>query len=178
LPGVSRAHVLRAITLLGAAGPLAFGASSSAAGAKIDPADVILLNGLLATAQAGVHLYNGAFAAKILSAPVALATNQFATDHAAHRDLLIAVITAGSGIPVPELATSQVDPTTTEASFLAGALSFERQTAGIYLAAVPELKNRELTRNVASILGVITAHVALLAEALRLNPAFPSSFVT
>lgn len=177
MPGISRANILGAITVLGVAGPLAFSASR-AAGAKIDPADVALLNGLLASAHAGIHLYNGAFEAKILTAPVALALNQFATDYNAHRDLLIGVITAGGGVPVPEAATSQVDPTTTEGSFLAGALSFERQTAGIYLVAIPEFKNRELTKAVASILGVVTAHVALLAEALRENPAFPTSFVT
>jgi hypothetical protein len=177
MPGVSRARALGAITVFGVAGPLAV-AAGSAAGAKIDPADVTILNTLLQSANAGVHLYNAAVTAKILSAPVSVATNQFAADHAAHRDVLIAVITAGGGEPIPEGPTSQVDPSTTEAAFLAGALTFERQTVGNYLNAVPALKNRELTKTVASILGVIAAHVALLAEALRENPAFPTSFVT
>lgn len=178
MPGISRARVLGAITALGAAGPLAFGAATSATGTKIDPADIVLLNGLLASAQAGLDLYNGAVRAKILSAPVALATTQFANDHAAHRDLLSAAITAGGGVPVPEAPAAVVDPSTAEATFLGGALSFERQTATLYLAAIPALKNRELTKTAASILGVITAHVALLAEALRQDPAFPTSFVT
>jgi hypothetical protein len=176
LDAVSRAHVLGAITVLGTAGPLAFGAAS-AAGAKIDPADVTLLNNLLSSAQAGVHLYNTALAAKILSAPVAAAILQFANDHAAHRDVLISVVTAGGGTPVAEVPGSQVEATTAESAFLAGALVFERQTAQNYLAAIPAFKNRELTKTVASIMGVITAHVALLAEALRENPAFPTSFV-
>ena len=177
MENISRAHVLGTLTILGAAGPLALGAASAASGPKIDPADVILLNGLLASAHGGIQLYNGAFTAKILSAPVSLALNAFASDYNAHRDILVAAITAGGGTPVPEASASQPSPTLAEQAFLESALAYERQTASLYLNAIPAMKNREITKTVASILGVVTAHIALLAEALRQNPAFPSSFV-
>jgi hypothetical protein len=66
----------------------------------------------------------------------------------------------------------------TEADFLAFALSTERQLASSYLAAVPQFKNRDLAKTAASILGVDTAHVAVLSEALRQYPPYPGGFVS
>jgi len=182
MQGLSRARALGALAAIAAAAPLAVDAAKSAT--REDPADVKLLNGLLDTANAGVALYNGAITANVLSPAVAVTIAQFAGDHAAHRDALIALISSSGGQPVSSAAAAAAPtaaaptPLHSDAELLPAALAFERQATGFYLSSIAAFKNRDFAKTAASILGVDAAHVALLAEALRQNPAFPTNFVT
>ncbi|MBC5822155.1 MAG: ferritin-like domain-containing protein [Candidatus Eremiobacteraeota bacterium] len=68
-------------------------------------------------------------------------------------------------------------PLHAEIDVLGFAYTIERMLADVHLAPVATYRNRDYAKTAASILGVETTHVALLAEALRRNPAYPSSFV-
>ena len=103
--------------------------------------------------------------------------NVFVTDHTAHRDALIAAITAGGQTPGTDLATLDTPTLGNEAEFLNYAYTVERSLASGHLAAVAGFHNRDYAKTAASILGVETTHVALLAEALRKGSAYPTSFV-
>jgi bacterioferritin (cytochrome b1) len=176
MQGLSRARALGVLGAIAAATPLVVRTAQSAA--REDPADIKLLNSLLDTANAGVALYNSAITANVLSAPVAVTIGQFAGDHAAHRDALIALISSSGGQPNASAAAQAPTPPHSDAELLPAALAFERQATGVYLSSIAEFKNRDYAKTAASILGVDAAHVALLAEALRQNPAFPTNFVT
>jgi bacterioferritin (cytochrome b1) len=173
---VSRAQALGALGAAAVAAPLAV--ETAGAAGREDAADLKLLNSLLQTANAGVALYNGAITANVLTPAVAVTIGQFAGDHAAHRDALIALISSGGGQPDATAAPSAPVPPHSDAELLPAALAFERQATGIYLSSIAAFKNRDYAKTAASILGVDAAHVALLAEALRQNPAFPTNFVT
>jgi len=175
MQGLTRSRALGSIGGFLAALPLVV--TAARAGSREDPADLKSLNDLLATANSGVALYNGAISANVLTPAVAVTIGTFAGDHAAHRDALLALISSGGGTPV---AASTVAPTPphSDTELLTVALAFERQATGIYLTSIADFKNRAFAKTAASILGVDAGHVALLAEALRQNPAFPTSFVT
>jgi hypothetical protein len=173
----SRASALGAAGALTLAAPL-LGLRLSNAASKTDPNDLKLLAGALALERAEIKAYDDALATNLLSPPVRSVLQSFAADHGAHRDTLIAAL-AKAGVT----ASSDVAPLTlpevhSEADVLGMAYVIERQIATLYLGAVPQYANRDFTATAASILGVETAHVALLAEALRRWPAYPSGFVT
>jgi len=172
---ISRLRALGALTAIGAVAAV----RSSAAGAasRADADDVKLLNTAIGLELAAIKMYADAVTANLLTPVVANVTNQFSADHAAHRDALTAQVQQGGQTPTSDPAPLQSPPMKTEADFLAFALSAERQLATTYLSAVPQFRNRDLARIAASILGVDTAHVALLSEALRQTPAYPGGFV-
>ncbi len=173
---ISRASALGAVAALGTVGPLALLPARSAD--RADPGDVKLLEGALALELAAIAAYAAAATAN-LSPPVAAVLTQFSDDHSAHRDAVAALVQQAGQTPVSEPAPlPDVAPPHVERDALTGALTLERQLASYYLAAVPEFKNRDLAKTAASILGVDATHVALLAEALRQNPAYPGGFLT
>ncbi|MGP6157467.1 MAG: DUF4439 domain-containing protein [Vulcanimicrobiaceae bacterium] len=175
---LSRARVLGSAGALTLAAPL-LAPRLALAAPKTDPNDLKLLAAALALERAEIKAYGNAIATNgLLSAPVSAVLTSFVADHSAHRDTLIAEL-AKAGVP----ATDDVAPLTlpelhAEADVLAMAYTLERQIAASYLGAVAQYASRDLTATAASILGVETAHVALLAEALRRWPAYPGGFVT
>jgi len=169
---VSRSRAVGALAAVGI-----FAALRPPADARADADDIKLLNNSISLELAAIKMYADAVTANLLTANVANVTNQFAADHTAQRDAIIAQVQQGGGTPATEPAPLQAPTMTTEADFLAFALAGERQLASSYLAAVPQFKNRDLAKLAASILGVDATHVALLSEALRQTPAYPGGFL-
>ena len=87
-------------------------------------------------------------------------------DHAAHRDALIAAVKAGGGTPSEDTAKLTYPTLKTEKDILLFAQSVEKQAASAYLAVFPVLQDKALAKAAASILGVETMHVGILATAL------------
>jgi hypothetical protein len=91
---------------------------------------------------------------------------------------LVALVQQAGQTPSSDTTALEAPAMKAEADLLAFALGIERQLASAYLSSVPQYKNRDFAKTAAAILGVDTTHVALLAEALRQNPAYPGSFTT
>jgi len=171
----TRAQALGAAAALGLAAPLLTNCTLAAGG--IDAGDVTSLGSELALERAAVKAYTDAAATGIVSASVLAVLNGFLADHTAHRDALIAAFT-NAGRQAPEDVAPLDSPAMhAEIDVLGFAYTVERMLADGHLTPVATYKNRDYAKTAASILGVETTHVALLAEALRRNPAYPTSFV-
>ncbi len=175
MPSLSRAQTLG--TACAAALALGFARTGVAAPSKIDGDDAKALATELALERAAVKAYTDAAAGKILTPPVLAVFNRFLADHTAHRDALVAALTAAGTTPTEDVAPLTVPDMKTEADVLEFVYTVERSLADGYVAAVSTFKNRDYAKIAASTLGVETTHVALIAEALRKSPAYPSGFV-
>ncbi len=172
---LTRAQALGAAGALGLTAPL-LTHCTLAAGA-IDAGDATSLGSELALERAAVKAYTDAAASGIVSPSVLAVLNSFLADHTAHRDALIAALTTAGRQAPEDVATLDTPVLHAEVDVLGFAYTIERMLADAHLAPVATYKNRDYAKTAASILGVETTHVALLAEALRRNPAYPSSFV-
>lgn len=143
-----------------------------------NPSDLQILNSAIELERAGIKAYDDAAATGLLSQPVAKVAAQFRRDHAAHRDALVAAVNAGGGTPSRATAQLTYPPLETQADILTFAKSVEEKAASTYLSVIPDLNDRRLAGVAASILGIETTHVALLARALGEFPAYGSAFVT
>lgn len=177
MPKISRSSALGATGALALAAPLVF-ANFAQAAARADAGDIKLLNTAIPLERAAVKAYADAAALKILSPSVLAVTNGFMADHQAHLDALVAAVTQGGATPSPDTAPLATPKLATESDILNFAYTVERLAASTYLSTIAQFRNRDLATTAAAIMGVETTHVALLAEALRKNPAYPSSFVT
>ncbi len=176
MSNISRSSALGVASALAFAAPVLFDVVRAAG--KIDQADVKLLNSAISLERAAVKAYADAQALNVLSPTVLAVSKGFMADHQAHLDALVAAVTQGGGTPSADLATVPSDTLRTEADILNFIYTVERLAANTYLTSVAQFKNRDFATTAAAILGVDATHVALLAEALRKNPAYPSSFVT
>ena len=104
-------------------------------------------------------------------------TKQFAADHQAHADAIVAAVTQAGGTPAGDTAPP-TDFTTlkSEPDILGALYGIERATAAAYLAALGELRNRDLARSTGAMLGVVTTHVALLGRGAPPRPTLPDEF--
>jgi len=102
---------------------------------------------------------------------------RFVADHVAHRDALIAAVRAAGAVPSEGIAHLNYPTLDSQVAILHFARGVEEKAASTYLSVVPEFSNRALAQAAASILGVETTPVALLAQA-RGEPSYPSSFVS
>ncbi|MDQ2908246.1 MAG: ferritin-like domain-containing protein [Candidatus Eremiobacteraeota bacterium] len=171
----TRARVLGIAGAVGFAAP--FLTRCAFAADRVDPNDLKSLATELAAERAAIKAYTDAAALGVVSAPVIAVLNGFLADHNAHRDALIAAYTGAGQTAPADVAPLDTPPLHNENDVLNFAYTVERMLADGHLTAVPLYKNRDYATTAASILGVETTHVALLAEALRRNPAYPSSFV-
>jgi bacterioferritin (cytochrome b1) len=172
---VSRSHAIGALAAAGVT--LALAPAVALAAGRADSGDLTLLQSAISYELAAIKMYADAVSANLLTPVVANVTNQFSADHAAHRDALIAQVQQGGGTPSTTPAPLQAPDMKTEADFLGFALAGERQIATVYLAAIPQFKNRDLAKLTASILGVDATHIALLTEALKQSPPYPGGFL-
>jgi hypothetical protein len=131
-----------------------------------DPADIDSLNAAIALERAGIKAYADAASTGLLSKPVLVLAGRFVADHTAHRDALIGAVRAAGATPTDAIAPIATPPLHTERDVLAFANVVEMKAASTYLSVIPDLKDRTLAGVAASILGVETTHVALLAAAL------------
>lgn len=146
------------------------------AAVRLDADDIDSLNAQIELERAGVKAYRDAQATGLLAPPVMEVAGRFASDHAAHLDALNAAVTAGGGRPSTATASLVYPHLASQKDILEFALSVEREAAVTYLSVVSDLKNRKLAELVASILGVETTHVSMLASALG-QVAYASAFV-
>jgi hypothetical protein len=140
-------------------------AFESAAGAAT-PGDLAALNAAIPLERAGIKAYQDAASLGILSAGVLEVAKGFMADHMAHRDALIAAVKAGGGTPSDDTIKLTYPTLKTEKDILMFAQSVEKQAASAYLGVFPVLQDKALAKAAASILGVETMHVGILATAL------------
>ncbi len=142
-----------------------------------DKADVDTLNAAIELERAGIKAYQDAGATGLLTPAVLEIANRFVSDHAAHRDALIGAVMAGGGTPSSGIVALEYPPLHDQTDILNFAMAVERKAAATYLSVIPDLKDRNLAATAASILGVETTHVALLANALGVG-CYKSGFVS
>ncbi len=172
---LSRARAAGALATL-ALVPLALGSAGGAE--RVDGGDVKALGASLALERAAIKAYADALAANVLSPPVAAVITRFSNEHAAQRDAIVAALSQASATVPTDEAPLDAESFKTEGDVLAYAYSLERTIAGSYVKSVGPYKNRDYATLAASILGVTTTHVALLAEALRSGAPYPGGLVT
>ena len=149
----------------------------AAAAATANPDDIATLNSAIELERAGIKAYQDAGATGLLSPAVLDIANRFMSDHAAHRDALIGAVSAGGGRPSSGIVTLEYPPLHDQTDILNFTLLVEKKAAATYLSIIPDLKDRNLAATAASILGVETTHVALLANALGIG-CYKSGFVS
>jgi rubrerythrin len=172
---LSRAALLGAGSAIALVGmPLVAGFVEAAEHA--DPADAATLNAAISLELAAIKAYQDALGTGLLTPAVAAVASRFTADHGAHRDALIAAVTAAGYTPSEATAWLTYPPLNTQSDILRFAMAVERKAASTYLSVVPELKDRRLAGLAASILGVETTHVSTLASALGV-PSYESGFV-
>lgn len=177
MPNISRSSALGATSALALAAPLVF-ANFARAAAKADASDIKLLDTAIPLERAAIKAYADAAGLNILSPSVLAVAKSFMADHQGHLDALVAAVTQGGATPTDETAKISTPKLASETDILNFAYTVERLAANTYLSTIAQFKNRDFATTAASIMGVETTHVALLAEALRKNPAYPTSFVT
>ncbi len=142
-----------------------------------DPADLESLNSAIQLERAGIKAYTDAAGTGLLTPGVIEIAKGFIADHSAHRDALIAAVTAGGGTPTTQTLALTYPTFRTQDDIIEFALVVEGKAASTYLSVIPDLKNRELAQVAASILGVETTHVSVLSTAVN-KRVYPSHFVS
>jgi hypothetical protein len=174
---ISRSSLFGAASAIALVGLPLMSAFVEAAG-NADPADLSSLNAAIELERAGIKAYADAAGTGLVSPPVLKVAQGFMADHAAHRDALIAAVRAGGGTPSDATAKLDYPSLKSEKDILAFAMVVEEKAASTYLSVVPDLKDRKLAQAAASILGIETMHVAILAQALGQPSPYTSAFVS
>ena len=119
---VSRAALLgagSALTLVG----LPLMTRLVAAAEQADPFDIASLNTAIELERAGIKAYVDAAATGLLSPAVIAIAQGFIADHSAHRDALIAAVSAAGGVPSPDTVALTYPALHTQADILEFALA-------------------------------------------------------
>ncbi len=162
---LSRAALLGASSAIALVGmPLMAGFVEAAEHA--DASDIQTLNAAISLELAGIKAYQDALATGLLTPGVAAIAARFSADHGAHRDALAGAVTAAGAKPTEAVAWLSYPPLNSQADIMHFAMAVERKAAATYLSVIPDLKDRRLAGFAASILGVETTHVSVLASAL------------
>ncbi len=165
-----------AIALLAGQEGLALGRKAHAATPNND---IAILNAALGAEQEAVAAYQLGADSGLLKKPVLDLAVQFQSHHKAHIDALAKTVKKLGGAPVepPKDFSFPTDKLKSQADVLAFAAGLEKGAVSAYLGAVPILKDRELAKVAASILGDEAMHWAVLRQALGENPV-PGAFVS
>jgi rubrerythrin len=144
-------------------------------------ADADILNTALGAELEAVAAYQVGAESGLLQKPVLDLAVQFQGHHKAHADLLAQTVRKLGGNPVqgkkPADYKFPTDKLKSQADVLRFAAGLEKGAVSAYLGAVPVLKDRELAKAAASILGDEAMHWAVLRQALGENPV-PDAFVS
>jgi len=176
MTSVSRVRFLFSSTAIAAFGFPSLTKLAEAA-SSIDPADLRALNSSIELEAASMKVYKDAIATQLLSDKTFELASTFRDDHQLHLDALSGAVRASGNVPSELVATLAYPALRSENAILAFARGVEEKAASAYLEVIPALKNSELAGVVASILGIETTHVALLAQALGDFPAYTTGFV-
>ena len=145
--------------------------------ASADPGDLDTLNAAIELERAGIKAYDDAASTKLLSPKVLPVALLFKRDHQTHLAALIAAVESGGGTVTDKTAHIDYPKLATEGDVLAFAQVVEEKAASTYLSVIPEFKDRELAQVAASIMGIETIHVGILAQVLNVFPPYPGGFV-
>lgn len=165
MPTLSRSQIfagLPAAALFAALVPTLATAAAAAPSKDID----LLNSAAIPLERAGIKAYQDAAALNILSPGVLAVAKGFMADHQAHLGALEAAVRAAGATPSTNVAVITYPTLKTEKDIIAFAESVERTAASAYLSVFPVLEDKNLARAAASILGVETMHVTVLASAL------------
>lgn len=176
MPHFTRAQALGSVCALALTSHA--GRRFASAAARPDPADIKALGVALALERSVIRAYSDPALTHLLAPQVLIVINRFLADHTAHQTALEQAITAAGQQPAQDVTDVTRPTLANEGDVLGFAYTLERSLANAHLLAVPTFKERTYATTAASILGVETTHVALLAEALRQGNAYPAGFVS
>ena len=153
--------------------------AAHAAHAATPNSDIAILNAALGAEQEAVAAYQVGAESGLLKKPVLDLAVQFQGHHKEHIDALAKTVKKLGGTPVepPKSFNFPIEKLKSQADVLAFAAGLEKGAVSAYLGAVPILKDRELAKVAASILGDEAMHWAVLRHALGENPV-PGAFVS
>ena len=141
------------------------------------PGDLDTLNAAIELERAGIKAYDDAASTKLLQPNVLALAMIFKRDHEVHLAALSAAVKSGGGTVSGATAHIAYPKLASQADILAFAQTVEEKAASTYLSVISEFKDRDLAQVAASILGVETIHVGILAQALGSFPPYPGGFV-
>ena len=166
-----------ALALLGATG--LYGGQKPKDDSAASDADI--LNTGLGGEFGAVAAYQLAADSGLLQKPVLDLAMQFQGQHKAHADFLAKTVKKLGGRPVEPKQTAAykfpVETLKTQTDVLRFAADLEHGAATAYLSTVPRFSNRDLAKDVASILGDEAMHWAILRQALGENPV-PQAYIS
>ena len=136
------------------------------------PADIELLNRALEDENAGIKAYEDAATLNLLSPAVLTMVKGFVSDHRAHAAALTAAVKAAGGKPSTTTPKLQYPSLRSQADIIAFAEKLELGAASLYVSEIGRLSNPQFSKLLASILGVETTHVSMLASALKQDRAY------
>jgi rubrerythrin len=145
--------------------------------ASLEASDIATLNAAIELERAGIKAYTDAAGTKLLSPKVLQVALLFQRDHKTHLAALIAAVQSSGSTPSAKTAKLDYPSFASEGDVLKFAQTVEETAASTYLSVIPDFKDRELAGVAASILGVETVHVGILAQALGTFPPYPTGFV-
>jgi rubrerythrin len=174
---VSRAKLLGTGTALAMIGPALLGPFIAAAEAAT-PGDVAILQSAAKSERTAIKAYADAAATGLLTPGVLTVAKGFMADHMAHRDALEGAIKAAGMTPETGVLAITYPALKSQADILNFAETLERGAATAYLTSIPNLTDRGLAKVAASILGVETTHVAILAYTLTQSTEPYKDFVS
>jgi ferritin-like protein len=148
--------------------------AASGAGAS----DAGILNTMLGSEYEAVAAYQVGAESGLLQKPVLDIAVGFQGQHKAHADFLAKTIKKLGGRPVePKQAAAYKFPVESQTDVLRFAADLEHGAATAYLGTVPRFSNRDLAKDIASILGDEAMHWAVLRQALNENPV-PQAYIS
>lgn len=155
-----------------------FGQAAVAAAAADTSGDLAILNFGYALETVAIAAYKAAAGTNLLPQPVLQVGLKFASQHADHQAALGAAIKQLSGKdPVAPAGPFNFPALKSANDILNFAKTLEETAVGAYYGAIGKFQSPALQAAAASIIGIESEHVAVLAAALQQNP-IPSAFVT
>ena len=149
--------------------------------ARAAASDASILNTMLGSEYEAVAAYQIGADSGLLQKPVLDIAMEFQGQHKAHADFLAETVKKLGGRPVEPKQTAaykfSVEMLKTQTDVLRFAADLEHGAATAYLGTVPRFSNRDLAKDIASILGDEAMHWAILRQALNENPV-PQAYIS
>ena len=175
-----RSFLMRSGGAVLSAGAIALFAGRQARAAGGEASDAGILNTMLGSEYEAVASYQVGAKSGLLQKPVLDIAMEFQGQHAAHADFLAKTVKKLGGRPVePKQAAAYnfpVDTLKTQTDVLRFAADLEHGAATAYLDTVPRFSDRQLAKDIGSILGDEAMHWAILRQALNVNPV-PQAYI-
>ncbi|HEX8957845.1 MAG TPA: ferritin-like domain-containing protein [Burkholderiaceae bacterium] len=170
----------RGLFTLGALAAAGLAQSAFAKGAAGN-GDAAILNAALALEFQAIAAYQVGAESKLLDKPVFDLAVQFQSHHKAHASALTVAIEQSGGVAVESKTIADyafpVDQLKSQADVLRFAAGLEKAAASAYVNSLANLRQKNLIKGAAAILGDETMHWAVLLQALGENPV-PAAFIS